>query len=119
MKFTLLEKKENGLKLEVSIPRILNLSAQKPEHYDRRQVESLVIKYALEEYEELKKVEDLKIEGRVQKMWNKFSEGVHEQVVELSWKMKKTKKKKDQSSNSNSSSPPPSSSSSPRSKSSS
>jgi len=119
MKFTLLEKKENSLKLEVSIPRILNLAAQKPEHYDRRQVEALVLKYALEEHEELKKVEDLKVEGRVQKMWNKFSEGVHEQVVELSWKRKKEKKKKDQSSSSNSSSPPSSSPSSPKSKSSS
>ena len=96
MKFTLLEKKENTLKLEVSIPRIFNLAAQKPEHYSRKQVEALVMKYALEEYKELKRVKELKIEGDVQKMWNKFAEGVHEQVVELSWEAKKVKKEKKQ-----------------------
>jgi len=103
MKFTLLEKKKNSLKLEVSIPRILNLSAQKPKHYDKRQVEALVMEYVLKEHEELKKAEELKIEGKVKKMWNKFSEGLHRQVIELTWKNKKTKK--NQSSSSNSSSP--------------
>ena len=74
------------------------MAEQKPEHYSRKQVEALVMKYVLEEHKELKRVEELKIEGEVQKMWNKFAEGVHEQVVELSWEAKKVKKERKQAS---------------------